>query len=123
MYSGIGIASQSNGCSGFFLLFLFRNSVNRTHPKCWKKSQEGNKNLPIRSKKNSSACLHHSRVALTPNTQGVLVTKERLLSTPKKATENIEEYINVLCFGADKNKDSEKTTQQKISSANSLRHL
>lgn len=33
MYSGIGIASQSNGCSGLFLLFLFRNSVNRTHPK------------------------------------------------------------------------------------------
>ena len=32
MYSGIGIASQSNGCSGLFLLFLFRNSVNRTHP-------------------------------------------------------------------------------------------
>ena len=32
-YSGIGIASQSNGCSGLFLLFLFRNSVNRTHPK------------------------------------------------------------------------------------------
>ena len=31
MYSGIGIASQSNG-SGLFLLFLFRNSVNRTHP-------------------------------------------------------------------------------------------
>ena len=33
MYSGIGIASQSNGCSGLLLLFLFRNSVNRTHPK------------------------------------------------------------------------------------------
>ena len=32
MYSGIGIASQSNGCSGLFQLFLFRNSVNRTHP-------------------------------------------------------------------------------------------
>ena len=32
MYSGIRIASQSNGCSGLFLLFLFRNSVNRTHP-------------------------------------------------------------------------------------------
>lgn len=67
--------------------------------------------------------MHHSRVTLTPNTQGVLVTKERLLSTPKKATENIEEYINVLCFGADKNKDSEKTAQQKKCSPNSLRHL
>ena len=32
MHSGIGIASQSNGCSGLFLLFLSRNSVNRTHP-------------------------------------------------------------------------------------------
>ena len=31
MYSGIGIASQSNG-SGLFLLFLFRNSVNCMHP-------------------------------------------------------------------------------------------
>ena len=34
MYSGIGIATQSNGQSGFFHLFLFRNlKVNRTHPK------------------------------------------------------------------------------------------
>ena len=32
MYSGTGKASQSNGCSGLFLSFLFRNSVNRTHP-------------------------------------------------------------------------------------------
>ena len=37
MYSGIGIVSQSNGCSGLFLLFLFRNSVNRTHPKIGRK--------------------------------------------------------------------------------------
>ena len=41
MYSGIGIASQSNGCSGLFLLFLFRNSVNRTHPKLCKLKATG----------------------------------------------------------------------------------
>ena len=57
-----------------------------------KKSQEGNKNLSIGSR-NSSTYLQHSRVALTPNVQGVLVTKERLLSTPKKTTENIGEYM------------------------------
>ena len=33
VYSRIGIATQSNGCSGLFHLFLFRNKVNRTHPK------------------------------------------------------------------------------------------
>ena len=33
MYSGIGVAAQSNGCSGLFHLFLFRNRVNRTHAK------------------------------------------------------------------------------------------
>ena len=32
MYPGIGIATQTNGHSGLFRLFLFRNKVNRTHP-------------------------------------------------------------------------------------------
>ena len=33
VYSRIGIATQSNGCSGLFHLFLFRNKVNRKNPK------------------------------------------------------------------------------------------
>ena len=33
MYSGIGIASQPNGCFCLFWLFLSGNRFNRTHPK------------------------------------------------------------------------------------------
>ena len=32
-YSGIRIATQSNGHSSYSILFFFRNKVNRTHPK------------------------------------------------------------------------------------------
>ena len=61
MYSGIGIASQSNGCLCLFRLFLFRgrvNRVNRTHPYfVFQQSLSLGGKLPVRNVKTKLAIL------------------------------------------------------------------